>query len=372
MMRKTRIAYLLGAAGLGVTLTLIGCSPPAETAGSEDFRRVVNVETARIALRPFHASIQVTARLEAFYDVTVAAEEGGVVDDILPDKGARVRRGQVIARLDADVLQAQLEEARAGADLAQDQYERQQRLWEEQQIGTEQAYIQARESARMRRATVKTLEARLAKKTVRSPVDGIFDDYYVEEGEFAAPGAPIARVISSDRMKVVGGVPERYATEVQVGTAVQIMLDPYPDRVLDGVIDYVASAVDTQSRIIPVEVYLDNPGGLLKTGMLAHLRMVRHSWDAAVVIPQEAVLQGEDGYEVYVAEDRNGEIVAVARPVTIGPSQDDLVVITSGLTAGDRLVILGQLKLGDGDLLNIVNERTIAPDGENDREGESV
>jgi RND family efflux transporter MFP subunit len=346
---------LTTAAILGLAV-LSGCSQPGQTA-EEAFTRVTNVETRQVVPQTFTATIRVTASVEAFYDVNVVSEEGGVVERLLPAKGARVRQGEVLALLNAEVLQAQLEEARAAADLAEDQWQRRKRLWEDQQIGSEQEYVQARETSRMRAATVSILETRLRKKTIRSPVAGTFEHHHYEVGEYAAPGTPFARVISTSRMKVTGGVPERYSTEIRAGTPVEILLDPYPDRTFAGRIDFVGDAVDEDSRTIPVEVQLDNPGGLMKAGMIASLLIVRSQFKDALVVPQEAVLRTEDGYQVFVVVQEDSLTVARSRMVELGPSQDDRVVIISGLKPGEQVVTVGQLKLGNGDVLNVVGSR---------------
>jgi membrane fusion protein (multidrug efflux system) len=343
------LAAFIAAAGM-----VTGCGGQAEPA-EESYTRIMNVEITQVVPQPFTAIIRVTASVEAFHDVSVVAEEGGVVDSIVPAKGALVREGQVLAQLDTEVLTAQLDEARAAEDLAEDRWQRQRRLWEEEQVGTEVAYIQARENARMRAATVRTLETRLRKKTIRSPVDGIFENYFVEEGEFAAPGVPLARVISSERMKIIGGVPERFSTEIKPDTPVEVALDPYPNRSFTGKIDFVGDAVDTDSRTIPVEVHLDNPGGLMKVGMIASLSITRSQIENALVVPQEAVLRTEQGYQVFVVEWDGSRQVARSRMVEAGPSHEDFVVIESGLQAGESIVTVGQLKLGNGDVLNIVN-----------------
>jgi membrane fusion protein (multidrug efflux system) len=342
-------AALVAAAGM-----VTGCGGQAEPA-EESYTRIMNVGITRVVPQSFTATLRVTASVEAYHDVRVVAEEGGVVDRILPAKGARVREGQALAQLDTEVMAAQLDEARAAADLAEDQWQRQRRLWEEEQVGTEIAYIQARENARMRAATVRTLETRLEKKTIRSPVDGTFEDYFVEEGEFAAPGVPLARVISSERMKIIGGVPERFSTEVRPGTPVEVSLDPYPDQRFPGKIDFVGDAVDTDSRTIPIEVHLDNPGGLMKAGMIASLIIARSQIENALVVPQEAVLRIEQGYQVFVVEQDGSRQVARSRMVELGLSHEDFVVIESGLQAGESIVTVGQLKLGNGDVLNIVS-----------------
>jgi RND family efflux transporter MFP subunit len=342
-----------------------GCAPPAETAEGT-FERVVNVVAIEVEPRQFTSTIRVTGSVQALFDVTVAVEEGGIVETFLVGKGARVERGQPIARIDSEMLAAQLEEAKAGARLAQEQWERQQRLWEDQEIGTELAYIQARETAAMRAATVRTLETRLAKKTIRSPVEGIFEEYWFELGEFAMPGAPFARIVSIDEVKIVGGVAERFAGDIRRGTEVEITIDNCPDAGCTAEITFVGDTVNPDSRTFAVEVTLPNPDRLMKPGMIANLVILTGRIDDAIVVPQEAVVRSELGYQVFTVEQEGGRDVARAREVELGPAREDLIVITTGLTAGDRVITVGQLKLGNGDPVTIVGDSN----GMNSREGE--
>lgn len=345
---------LLSALALFALLALTtGCGSQAETA-EEEFRRVVNVEVTELQPEDFAASIRITGSVQALQDVDIVPEEAGVVDEILAEKGERVERGQVIIRLDGEVLSAQLEEARASASLAREQWERRKRLWEEEKIGSELEYIQARENARMQAARVTTLETRLEKRSIRSPIDGTFEDYYAEVGELAAPPSPIARVMALDRVKVVGGVPERYAGDVQLGTSVQVSFDALPDREVTARVYFAGDAVEPQARTFPVEMIVANPGRRLKPGMIASLNIVRQQFADALVVPQEAVVRTQEGYQVFIVGEGPDGPVARAREITMGPSKANRVVITSGLAASDRVVTVGQLKLGNGDLVNIV------------------
>ncbi|MFO7769626.1 MAG: efflux RND transporter periplasmic adaptor subunit [bacterium] len=273
---------------------------------------------------------------------------------MLAGKGERVRKGQVIIQLDAEVLSAQLEEARAAASLAREQWERRERLWEEEEIGSEMEYIQARENARMQAARVRTLETRLAKRSIRSPINGTFENYYVEVGELAAPPSPIARVMALDRVKITGGVPERFANDVEPGTRVQVGFDALPGREVAARVSFVGDAVEPQARTFPVEMIVANPGRRLKPGMIAGLSIVRQRMEDVVVVPQETVVRTEEGYQVFVVEEGEEGPVARARSVTMGPSRANRVVITEGLEDSDLLVMVGQLKLGDGDRVKIV------------------
>jgi membrane fusion protein (multidrug efflux system) len=110
--------------------------------------------------------------------------------------------------------------------------------------------------------------------------------------------------------------------------------------------------VDPSNRTFPIEFQLPNPGRAVKPEMVANIEVVRRVIENALVVPQEALVRVEDGYVVFVVEDDH----AVARPVTVGPSQRNRSVVTSGLQAGDRLVVVGQKQLAAGDRVRIVGE----------------
>jgi RND family efflux transporter MFP subunit len=276
----------------------------------------------------------------------------------------------VIVELDADVLRAQVAEARAAADLAREQFERQRQLWDVEQIGSEIAFLQAKANAEGAAARLATLEARLERTQIRAPVAGVFDTKFVEVGEMALPGMPVARLVSTGRMKVAAGVPERDALAVGRGEPVIVTFDALPDREFEGRINYVGARVDSVNRTVPIEVELDNPGGRIKAGMVANVRVARAQLLNVVVVPQQVVLRTEGGYEAFVVVDEGGRLVAQSRAVVLGPSYGDRVVVRDGLTPGDRLVVVGQHQVNDGSVVRLVNRpdtTTVAPAAEENR-----
>ncbi len=317
--------------------------------------KVVNVGVTTIEPTTFTDFIRITGELEAYSDVTVSAQEIGVITRFLVAKGDRVRRGQVIARIDSEVLTAQVVEARAAAELAQEQHDRRRRLWEDEAIGSEIAYLEAKAQAAVQAARLTTLEARLARTAIRSPVTGVFDEKLLETGEMAVLGTPVVRVVATDRLKVNGGVPERFAPWVQRDDRAVITFDILPDREVEGAIGYVGTSVDDRSRTFPVEIVIDNPDGILKPQMVANVQLERLNLTDVIVVPQEVVLRTERGYQVFVAEDRDGTTFAVARPVELGPGYGDRVVIEGGLEIGERLVTAGAQLVDDGSRVGIVS-----------------
>ncbi|GIW53406.1 MAG: RND transporter [Gemmatimonadales bacterium] len=328
-----------------------------ETDGSQavsDLVRVVNVEVLTVQPSSFTEYVRVTGEVEALNDVVVSAEEGGVIREFYVEKGSAVERGQAVAKIDDAVLAAQVREARAAAQLAREQYERQRAVWEESRVGSEIALLQARSQAEAAAARLAALEARLEKTVIRSPVKGILDERYLEAGEMAAPGAPLVRVVAAHKLKITAGVPERFAPDIRPGAEARVTFDVLPGRVFAAAVGFVGASVDSRSRTFPVEVLLDNPDGVIKPRMVANLQIVRRKLEQVIAIPQSAVTRTENGYQVFVAEERDGVLYARGRPVSLGPSHEDLVVIAEGLVPGERVITVGSRLVDEGTRIRIV------------------
>lgn len=344
---------------LVVPLLVWGCGGAQAEGAAEDagYTRVLNVEVTDVAARDFTEIIRLTGTVQADKDVVVSAEENGVIRVIEVDKGRYVEAGQPIFRMDDELLQAQVEQARAVANLAQETWERRKRLFEEDQVGSELAYLEAKYSAEQTAANRKLLEERLARTVIRAPISGILDSRLIEVGTLVAAGTPVARIVDTNPVKITGGVPERYATDVETGTAASVSFDVVPGEVFEGRISYVGAVVNPGNRTFPVELTLPNPGGLIKPEMVANVELVRRTLENAIVVPQEAVIRVEDGYVAFVVE-REGEVELVrSRPVELGPAQRNEVVILSGLEPGERLVVVGQQSVAAGDRVSVVRER---------------
>jgi len=368
-MMNRMVAGTVGALALAVVVA--GCgSAGAEEDGARavDRGRTINVEVAEVRPGDFVHLVRLVGTVEAERDVVVSAEEGGTVRQVLVRPGDRVRPGQPLVRLDAGVLAAQLEQAMSQAELAAETWQRQQRLWEDEQVGTEMAYLQAKYNARTAAAQARVLSERVDRTTVRAPIAGILEERLVEVGTMVSPGTPIARILDVDTVKVVAGVPERYAGDIRRGGDVVVTLDRVAGREFAGSIDHVGAGVDRSTRTFTVEVEVPNVGLMLKPGMVANVEIARERVAGALVVPRHAVLRRETGYSVYVAV-RNGDgWRAESRPVVPGMSRGDEVVIEQGLQPGERVVVVGQQRLTDGDALVLVNAPAPAPVADTARE----
>lgn len=354
--RGARTLAVLG----GLWLSLAACAGDGEpddaeaASGDADFSRVINVEVRPVETTSFTEQIRLTGTVRANQDVDVAAEESGRIREIHAEEGSLVSEGQPLLKIDDTILRAEVEQARSRARLAEEMWERRRRLWEEDGIGTEQAYLEARANAEEGRATVEALEERLARTTIRAPFEGILEDRMVERGQTVSAGTPVARIVELDTVKVTAGVPERYSPDVEPGSPVAVSFDVLPDRRFEAEVSYVGSTVDPQNRTFRVEFVVENPDRVIKPEMVANVTLVRRVLDDAVVVPQEALVRIEDGFRAFVVEEEGEQSVVRARDVETGPSQRNRVVIDEGLQPGDRLVVVGQQQVAEGDRVRIV------------------
>jgi RND family efflux transporter MFP subunit len=323
----------------------------------EAFIRVINVEVTEVSRENFVEEIRLTAAVQANRDVEVAAEESGVIREILADRGTPVQEGQPVAKIDDAILRAQVEQARAQAELAAQTWERRKRLWEEDRVGSEIAYLEAKFAQEQTAANLRALEERLARTTIRAPFGGVLDERRIEVGSMVGPGTVVGRIVDLNPLKVLAGVPERYAADVRPGARAQITFDVLPGQVLEGTVGYVGAAVDPQSRTFPIEIAVRNARGVIKPQMVANVVVTRREVADAVVVPQDALVRVEGGYVVFVAEAGSEGDVAAVRPVVLGPSRRNLVVLESGVEEGEMLIVDGQKSVADGDRVNVVDVR---------------
>ncbi len=309
----------------------------------------VNVRVEEVKPSPFADAIQVTGIVKAYEDVMLSPEEGGVVKEWKVSKGARVVRGEVIAILNDDVLRAGYNAADAQYKLSALNYEKQAKVFEEQAISELQ--LKSGEYNRdAAKAQADLLKARLERAHLKSPINGILNDRFFDEGEFAPPAVPIAHLVNNSMLKIVAEVPEIHASNLASGTSAKFTVDAFPGDTLYGKVTYVASAINPNNRTLPVEIVIANPGNKLKPEMIARVKLIRASRRGALLISENIIQQVDrNKYIIYVENQGKAE----ERVIKVGARQGNLVEILEGLKAGERVIIAGFQKLVHGQPVTI-------------------
>jgi membrane fusion protein (multidrug efflux system) len=359
----TTLHTRLKTGALTVLVGVVACGGDAEAGGGseagvlvEGTSRVINVEIATVATRDFVERISLTGTVVAGQDVTLSAQESGVIRRVVVEQGSKVEVGQALLEIDDAVLLSQVEEGTAQASLANETWDRRKRLYEEDGVGSELAYLEAKYGAEQASARLDMLRTRLGRTVIRAPIDGILETRLVEIGAMVNVGTNVARIVSLDPVKVVAGVPERYARDVKVGAGATTVFDVL-ELSANGTISYVGATVNPSNRTFLVEIVMPNPEGLIKPQMVANVGLVRTTIADAIVIRQEALVRVEDGFVVFVVKGDGEAAVVQSRAVEIGASQQNEVVIGAGLRPGERLIVVGQQQVTAGDRVNIVGTR---------------
>jgi RND family efflux transporter MFP subunit len=360
---------------LALALLALGCHKGTEVAAKEPTAvrvRAVERATAAAAAR-YSATINPAARVDLAFKV------GGYVDAVAKVKGVdgkpralqagdKVTRGTELASVrKADYAQklaearAALAEAGAAREQAQLNYDRAASLLKSGSISKaegDSARVQLDAStARAAGAKVRVDEAQtaLADTSLRAPMDGVVLARNVEVGSLAAPGTVAFAIADTTTVKAVFGVPDTVLETLQLGATQAVTTEAMHGAEVLGRITRIAPLADPKSHVFEVEVSLDNPGDDLKAGMVAGLNLGAAAAAApAAVLPLSAIVRAPahpDGYAVYIV-DAHG--TARIRAVELGDLQGNQIPVKSGLSDGEKVVVMGASLLSDGEQVQVI------------------
>lgn len=274
---------------------------------------------------------------------TLAAEVPGRVEQLTVDVGDRVRRNQILVKIDTRALRQQLAEAEALHAQAVDRFERAERLFEKRSITKEQQ-IDAVAGRDVAEARLNSAELALAKSEVKAPWEGRVAARRVEVGDYASPGLPLLELVAVDRLKVRASASASDVPYLSIGAPVAVHIDVYPGEEWQGTVVRLGAELDPDTRTLTVEAEIDNGQGRLRPGLFGRLEVPRRVLPEALLVPLAAVVDYETEKILYVVD--NG--VAQRRSIVLGPTVGERVVIASGLEPGDHVVVSGQQQVAEG------------------------
>jgi membrane fusion protein (multidrug efflux system) len=300
--------------------------------------------------------------VSAVEGVIVRTEVAGVVERIRFEAGQRVEPGAILVELEASIERANLAQARADADLAHRSLKRAKELFESGTV-SEADHDQAVARVAETEARVASLEATLAKKTIRAAFAGYLGIKQISVGQYLQPGYAVVALQALDRVLVDFSLPQRDLAAVAPGLAVRAVDDAAPDRPLLGTLAAIDPQIDLDTRNFRLQATFDNPGQRLRPGMFVSVELVLGDSRRVVAVPSTAVLYAPYGSTVFVVNEGAGEgtpLTVEQRIVRLGQAKGDFVEITEGLTGGERVVTAGAFKLRSGQAI-VVSDRGTRP-----------
>lgn len=283
----------------------------------------------------------------------LGAEESGKIARIVVESGASVHAGDPIIELDTSVEQAELTGAQAQAELAKIRLTRAKRL-RESNANSVADLDEAEASYRDAVATVETLKAKIARKTIIAPFAGKLGIRRVNEGQIVSAGTEIISLQSFDSLYVNFSLPQQDVGKIAVGQNVKVSIDSFTTNEFEGTITAINPDINQTTRTVAVQATLTTTEETLKPGMFANITVILPSSEKFIILPQSAINYAPYGNSVFVVEKKiseesgKEELSVRQQVVQLGPKKGDLVGIISGIKPGEEIVSAGTFRLRPG------------------------
>lgn len=348
---------------LAMALALAACQKPAPTAAGAPGAAMPPLPVTLLKVQPqtVPVTLEVVASLEGLREVEVRSRVAGTLQQQLYREGEAVAAGQALFRIDRapfeiahDAARAAVAQAEARAEQARREGTRLSALVAERAVSQREAddaasNAKASEAALLAaRAQLREAQLNLGYAEVGAPISGVAQRALRSVGTLVSPAAEsglLTTVVQLDPIRVRFALTEAEAAQVRQGQGRQVRLigsDGQPSQ-HSGRLDFSGSVVDPRLGTVPMRAEIANPGGRWLPGQFVRAQVVTGE-QQAFLVPQAAVMSGDQGRFVWVALDGK----ATPKPVQAGPWQGRDWVIRSGLAAGDAVIVDNLLKLRPG------------------------
>lgn len=339
------IVGALAAVAAPKVLPLLRAKPAAATASPGDVKGAsgkaggggapLRVNAVTLMPTQLAETLTSTGTLRAEEGVELQFETNGKIIAINFTEGAKVKKGDLMVKLNDAELRATLQRSAYRLELAEIKERRLAKLLETKSVN-QQDYDIALSELSVQRAEVALVEAQIAKLEIRAPFDGVVGLRFVSEGAFVNATTRIATLQRLDHLKVDFSVPEKYAGRIQAGSLVTFLAAGF-DKKSEGSIYAVEPRIDVTTRTVQIRAICPNPDGRLLPGAFANVEVVLAQVKDALLVPAVAVIPGVSEKNVFVVTDGK----ASRRTVETGTRTESMVQILTGLRAGDVVITSG-------------------------------
>lgn len=314
---------------LATALLANGCAkkPAAETAGGAQAKErkggggrgsAQSVEVAPVTRRDLSETLSVVGSLAPNETATIRPEMAGLIRAIHFEEGQRVKKGDLLVKIDDSELRAQLAQSESRHELAKLNLARSENL-RQTQSNTQADADRARSEHSAAQADLELLKVRLARTEIRAPFDGIVAARTLSSGDYVNTQSIITTINDLSRMKAEFQVPERYLSKVKAGTTFSVKSTSVDAATaIQGQVYFVNAVIDRNTRSSEVKGYLDAPSAQLKAGMFVVIEIVLEVRRGALTVPEGAILVDQRGPQIVTVREEKGEKLAAFVPVITG------------------------------------------------------
>lgn len=303
-------------------------------------KKSILITTADSRKGEFTHFVEVTGSVLSKKNVSISAETAGRILDIPAVEGMRMAAGQILAKIDAEGVERNIEEVESSLELANTIFQKQERLWD-QKIGTEIQYLEAKSRKEGLEKNLAAMKIQREKAFIRAPFNGTVEAVDVRVGELVQPGVPMFQFIGGNDLYIQADVSESFVGVLSKGDSVEVEF-PAIGKSLKTKVSSIGGVINPNNRTFKVEVSLPNNMDL-KPNMICVLKIRDYQNKESVMVPAHLILADTKGDYIFIVE--NG--LAKKKYVTRGLTSGDQTEIKEGLTGGETLVDKGFREVGD-------------------------
>jgi len=309
----------------------------------------VRVITLTLKLERLEDKINLPADIEPFEDLWVKAEVRGQVVSIPVKEGRRVKKGQLLVKLDDRDYRSRLARIEANYKLAGQDYKRMADLVKKN-IAAESKLDEI--EARLEDLTAQRNEAQLSldRTRITAPINGRLNEIKAKEGELLDVNQHVARILQFKKVKVTVGVPESDVAAVFDLNEAEVIIEALGNRKVKGEKIFLSRQPRTMARLYDLELMVPNPDGRILPGMFGRVELIKKVFSKALTVPLYAVITRGDERFVYV--EKNGQ--AEKRLIKLGVLVGWQVHVEAGLNPGERVIVVGHRFLDDGQAVKVI------------------
>jgi membrane fusion protein (multidrug efflux system) len=301
--------------------------------------RQISVSGAVVKQSSIQNKIFSNGTLVSNEEVELRSEVSGKITQILFEEGRRVKKGELLLKINDSELQATLKKNKVRETLARDREYRFKQLLEKN-LTSQQEYDNQLSELNSVLADVEFTEAQIAKTEIRAPFDGVIGLRSVSVGSYITPQSKIATLQSINPMKVDFAVPQKYFGLIKEGKTIFVKLAA-TGKIYTGRVYAVEPKIDQNTRTIQARAIVPNDRGELSPGAYVEIDIILEDIKDAILVPTEVVIPDIEGEKVFVY--KNGK--AVSQLIRTGIRTENEIQITSGLSLGDTLIVSGIIQI---------------------------
>ena len=303
----------------------------------------VPVLVQQIARTDFSQGFLANGNFEPIRELSYLAETSGRITKLFVEEGSYVKQGQIIARIDDEILGTDLQSAKANLEQLKVDKERYESAFKTGGV-TQKQVDDMRLQYELAVSKYDAASRRIRDTHVKAPIQGVINKKYVEQGAYLSPGNKMFDIVDVSRLKLLVSVPEAQVVHLKEGDKVNITSNVFPEVTYQGRITFIAAKGDNTLNY-PVEVEVSNISGKpLKAGMYGTAHFEMPKMDPVMLVPRTAFVGGVNSNQVYVKEGNTAKL----RKVVAGRIYGDQVEVREGLKEGETVITSGQINLTDG------------------------